>query len=348
MIPPNRAIRVLIVDDSSFIRAALRKQLEQDSRINVVGEAYDGMDALLKIPQLNPDVITLDVQMPRMDGLETLQRIMAEHPRPVIMLSALTQRGTRTTIQALMRGAVDFVAKPNDTSNMLNVSRELITKIKTAASAHPAPLIPKKKTQTEGPSKIIPSLYQKGDPLIIIGASTGGPRALRYVLEQFPADFNAAIVVVQHIPAGFTKSLAQRLDHFSALSVQEAAAGDRLANGLVLVAPGGYHLRFEARRRVILDESPRRNGVRPSIDTTLESAAEQHGKAVIGVILTGMGSDGTQGAQQVKAAGGRIISEDTSTCVVYGMPRSVEEAGLSDHVVPLPKVAATLIKLIKK
>jgi two-component system chemotaxis response regulator CheB len=184
--------------------------------------------------------------------------------------------------------------------------------------------------------------------VVVIGASTGGPRALQQVLSGLPADLPTAVVVVQHMPAGFTSSLAQRLNDSSAFTVQEAADGDRLARGLALVAPGGYHLQFSGRRRVVLDEGPPRNYIRPSLDVCLESAAKYHGVATIGVVLTGMGYDGTEGAGQIRAAGGRIVVEDESTSVVYGMPRSVVEAGLADRAVPLPKVAPTLIEWIRE
>jgi two-component system chemotaxis response regulator CheB len=339
-------IRVLVVDDSPFIRHILSKYLEAQPGITVVGEATDGLDALAKIPLLKPNVVTLDVEMPRMDGLTALQRIMAECPTPVIMLSALTQRGARTTIQALMWGAVDFVPKPTTATNIRSVVKELSDKIKAAAGTRlshpptPAPPVPPQK------SKLGPSPFRKGDPVIVIGASTGGPRALRQVLSDLPADLPAAVAVVQHMPPAFTRSLAQRLNESSALTVQEAAPGDRLARGLVLMAPGDFHLRFEEYKQVTLDQGPRRNHMRPAADVSMESAATHHGSAVIGVVLTGMGSDGTEGARHIKGAGGRVVAEHESTSVVYGMPRQVVEAGLADIVVPLPKVALTLIELV--
>jgi len=347
-LPRDRPIRVLVVDDSAFIRHSIAKHLEADPEITVVGKAYDGLDALTQIAALKPDVVTLDVEMPRMDGLAALRRIMAEYPTPVIMLSAYTRRGARATIQALMRGAVDFVPKPAIHAELDDVIEELIDKVKVAASApaasrlsslpvHPGPSAPRSR----------PRPVHKGDPLIIIGASTGGPRALQQILSDLPADLPAAVTVVQHMPAGFTEALAQRLNESSPLVVQEAAHGDRLARGLALLAPGGSHLRFNGRRQVSLDQGPRRNGVRPALDVSMESAAARHGTAVIGVVLTGMGSDGTLGARQIKAAGGRVIAEHESTSVVYGMPRSVIEAGLVDRVAPLPEVALTLLEMIR-
>jgi two-component system chemotaxis response regulator CheB len=342
----GRPVRVLVVDDSAFIRHTLTRHLEADPDISVVGQARDGLDALAKISELRPDVVTLDVEMPRMDGLTALRRIMAECPTPVIMLSALTQRGALATTQALIRGAIDFVPKPAATVNIHSVVEELTAKVKIAAETHLSPLPPLHTPSPPSTPKLGPHPFRKGDPLIVIGVSTGGPRALHQVLSDLPADLPAAVAVVQHMPPGFTQALAQRLNENSPLTVQEAAHGDRLARRLVLLAPGGFHLQFDDRKRVVLNEGPRRNGMRPAVDVSMESAAAHHGSAVIGVILTGMGSDGTEGARHIKAAGGKVIAEHKSTSVVYGMPRSVAEAGLADLVVPLPKVAATLTRLI--
>lgn len=338
-------VRVLIVDDSAFMRHAIAKYLEADPNITVVGSAHDGLDALAKIPALKPDVVTLDVEMPRMDGLTALKRIMAQCPTPVVMVSSLTQRGARATIQALMRGAVDFVPKPSTSTDIRTIIEELTVKLKTAASARPVASAAPAKAPSPPATKLGPRPFHKGHPLIVIGTSTGGPRALQQVLSKLPADLPAAVAVVQHMPPGFTQSLARRLDECSSLMVQEAADGDRLARGLVLLAPGDFHLRLN-RRRVILDHGPPRHHVRPAADVTMESAAEHHGAAVTGVVLTGMGSDGTEGSGHVKAAGGKVIAEHESTSVVYGMPRSVVEAGLADWVVPLPDVAAKLVNLV--
>lgn len=341
----KQPIRVLVVDDSAFMRYTVTKHLNTDPEIEVVGQARDGLDALKKIAALRPDVVTLDVEMPRMDGLTALRRIMREHPLPVVMLSSLTQRGAYTTIQALMRGAVDFVPKPMGSVDIGTVADELIAKVKIAARSQPAdadataPSSPKAKGG--------PRPFHPGDPLVVIGASTGGPRALQQVLSGLPNDFPAAVTIVQHMPPGFTRSLAQRLNECSSLTVQEAADGDRLAQGLALLAPGDFHLRFRNPHRVALDHGPRRNHVRPAVDVTMESAAEQHGAAVIGVVLTGMGADGREGARRIKAAGGRVIAEHESTSIVYGMPRSVVEAGLADEVVPLPEIAAVIAEWVR-
>jgi two-component system chemotaxis response regulator CheB len=341
-------IRVLVVDDSAFIRYTVSKYLQEDAAIEVVGNARDGLDALEQIPRLKPDVVVLDVEMPRMDGLTALKRIMVECPTPVVMLSALTQKGARTTIQALMRGALDFVSKPGAKVDVHTVIKELTAKIKAAAGSQTRSIRPPVTGDIKTPPvKLGPRPLDKEDPVVVIGTSTGGPRALQNVLTALPADLPAAILVVQHMPPGFTRSLAQRLNQASALVIQEAVNGDRLARGLVLLAPGDYHLKFRRAKQVELDQGPRRRHVRPAVDVTMESAVEFHGANVIGVVLTGMGDDGTAGARRIKEAGGLVIAEHESTSVVYGMPASVVRAGLADRVVPLPQVASTLVELIK-
>ena len=344
----RRLIRVLVVDDSAFMRHTLAKNLEAHPDITVVGKARDGLEALDVVRALEPDVVTLDVEMPRMDGLSALRRIMAECPTQVIMLSAFTQQGARATIQALMRGAVDFVPKPNAATDIQSVIKELVAKIKIASItpvsarplSHTAPLHP----QT---SKLAPRAFRKGDSVIVIGASTGGPRALHQVLSHLPADLPDAVVMVQHMPPSFTRALGQRLNEKTPLTIREAEDGDRLARGLALLAPGNYHLETLRHGQVSLSQGPRRNGVRPAVDVSMESATEHYGDAVIGVVLTGMGSDGTAGARLIRAAGGRVVAQDQATSAVYGMPRSVIEAGAVDLVVPLAEVASTLVELVE-
>jgi two-component system, chemotaxis family, protein-glutamate methylesterase/glutaminase len=340
-----KPIRILLVDDSTFLRHMLAKRLEAYPEIQVVGHAADGLDALAKVRELTPDVVIMDVEMPQMDGLTALQRLMEQRPTPVVMLSAHTQRGARTTIQALMRGAVDFVAKPASNMDIKDILEELIAKIKVAASAAPpAPSLTRSVAASMAKTSRRP--FRDGAPLIVIGASTGGPRALQWVLAELPGDLQAAIVVVQHMPAGFTQSLAQRLNEHSRLTVQEAASGQSLELGLALVAPGDHHLLIGHQGRVLLDQGPRRNHLRPAIDITMESAARRHGAAVIGVVLTGMGTDGTDGAAAIRAAGGRVIAEHESTSIIYGMPGSVVAAGLADRVEPIGGLASVLAEFV--
>lgn len=345
----EQPIRVLIVDDSSFTRHILAKHLDADPAITVVGQARDGEDALEQIARLRPDVITLDVEMPRMDGMTTLQRIMTDFPTPVVMLSAWTQSSTRTTIRALLWGAVDFVGKPSSTVDIQSVVAELIPKIRIAAGVRAERL-----DSTEPPAMGAPAVQKRAlqplrrdDPIVVIGASAGGPRALRRVLADFPFDFPGALLVVQHMSAQFTAAMAARLNELSALTVQEATSGQALARGLALVAPGEFHLRVGAYGQVLLDSGQKVNGVRPAVDVTMESAAEVYGPFVVGVVLTGMGADGLAGARQIKAAGGRMIAEDESSCLIYGMPRGVVEAGLADRVVPLSGVVPAILELVR-
>jgi two-component system chemotaxis response regulator CheB len=335
------------VDDSAFLRHILTRRLEAEVGITVAGSAVNGLDALKKIPALKPDVVILDVEMPRMDGLTALERIMKECPTPVVMLSAHTQRGARITIRALIRGAVDFVPKPAGSVDIKEVIHELAAKVKIAAnSSLPSSNGVHLQGGTSRSVRVRPKPFRQGDAVIVIGASTGGPRALQRVLSELPADLPAVVAVVQHMPTGFTSSLAQRLNESSPLTVREATRHERLMQGLVLLAPGDYHLQFKRGRRVALDQGPKRSHVRPAVDVAMESAAESHGSAAIGVVLTGMGSDGTEGAGCIKAAGGRMIVEHESSCVIYGMPCSVIEAGLADRVVPLPKIASTLVEMV--
>ena len=346
----TKPIQVFVVDDSAFMRYTINRHLDADPDITVVGSAQDGLDALSKLSGLKPDVITLDVEMPRLDGLATLERIMKEMPTPVVMLSSLTKKGAHTTVKALMLGAVDFVAKPSNSEDTRTVMETLVSKVKAAARIGVAKITkPTGRIATPRPpiGRATLKSFSSGDPLVVIGSSTGGPKALQEVLSRLPADLNVAMAIVQHMPAGFTSSLAQRLNTLCPLTVQEAVDGDRLAKGLILLAPGDYHMEILETKRIKLTKDPKRNHVRPAVDITMESAAEHYGSSVLGVILTGMGSDGTDGARKIKSVGGHIIAEDESTSVVYGMPRAVAEAGVVDRVEPLPKVASAIAEMVK-
>ena len=332
------------------MRYTLTKRLSETPGFVVVGAARDGNEALSLIPKVNPHVITLDVEMPRLNGLATLREIMRRFPRPVVMLSSLTIEGANETIQALNYGAVDFIAKPGAKANIDAVMDEVVAKLLRAAKArvHVTPLqeyrpptLPAQKT----PQSARPFLPQ--DPLVIIGASTGGPRALNQLIPQLPGDLQAAFLVVQHMPAGFTHTLAERLNQTSELIVKEAEPGDRLQVGQVLVAPGGFHTLFDDAGRVVLNQSPPMHGVRPALDVTISSAAQYRLLPTAVVILTGMGCDGLQGAKLIHTAGGIVLAEDESSCVVWGMPRSVIEAGAADIVAPLDKMAAKIVDVVK-
>jgi two-component system, chemotaxis family, protein-glutamate methylesterase/glutaminase len=334
------SIRVLVVDDSAFMRRVIGEAISSQADMELAGVAINGLDALLKVEQLKPDVVTLDVEMPEMDGLTALRHLMARYPRPVVMLSSLTQEGAATTLRALSIGAVDFVGKPSGSISLdfHKVREDLLHKVRIAATARVhtrlAPTVPAHPARTAAPSRA-----SGFDRLVVIGSSTGGPRALGSVVPALQRDGRTAYVIVQHMPAGFTRSLAERLDGSSAIDVHEASAGDRLAVDTALLAPGDHHLRLAASGVVELDEGPRVHGVRPSVDVTLESVAAHFSNRTVVAILTGMGQDGASGAASVRAAGGYVLAEDESTCVVWGMPRAVVERGAADKVVPLDVMA---------
>jgi two-component system chemotaxis response regulator CheB len=345
---PNQ-VKVMIVDDSAFMRFAVSRQLSEHPEITVVGMAGNGKEALELVPRLQPDVITLDVEMPHMDGLTTLRHIMTEFPCPVIMFSSLTQEGTSETIQALMLGAVDFVPKPANRTDIREAMSEMTLKIIHAAKAKVKYVRPKPPTlqpREQPPKKL--SVYQKTTPVILIGSSTGGPSALSEVIPVLPASLPSPVLIVQHMPAGFTRSLSERLNAISHLQVKEAEPGDPLMVGQVLLAPGGFHMMVDENEKIALNQKPAVHGVRPAVDVTLTSLIQRFGGNIIAVIMTGMGSDGTHGASLLHSDGGYVIAEDESTCVVWGMPRSVVEANAADAVLPRPQIAAALEEAVRK
>jgi two-component system chemotaxis response regulator CheB len=346
----KRPIRVMVVDDSAFMRLTITRYLETAPGIQVVGTARDGQEALDLIPRLLPDVNTMDVEMPHMDGLSTLRVLMSEKPLPVIMLSSLTVEGAVETIQALTLGAVDFVGKPTNKANVTSVMDEVAQKIRRAAVAkvRPNPLA-RSQAAVQRPALNSPKITRplsKQERIVVIGSSTGGPRALNTVIPELPANLPAAVIVVQHMPVGFTRSLADRLDSLSALQVKEAAPGDRPEVGKVLLAPGGFHMVLDENGAVTLNQNPTVHGVRPAIDVTLASVVKHYGSSVVSAILTGMGSDGSNGCALVHDARGWVIAEDESTCIVWGMPRSVVELGVADEILPLPGIARGIYQAV--
>ncbi|MFQ6027965.1 MAG: chemotaxis response regulator protein-glutamate methylesterase [Dehalococcoidia bacterium] len=346
---PDR-IRVLVVDDSAFARSVISKKLESDPDLEVVGFARDGVEALEQVKALRPNVVTLDVTMPRMDGLLALELIMDAYPTPVVMLSALTSEHSQTTIEALELGAVDFFLKPSALSGASfdGAMAELVDKIKVVSTVNGARLKNIANWNRDHRIKAKaspPARTGRMNRVIVLGASTGGPRALAELLPALPKDLPAPILLVQHMPPTFTKSLAQRLNQASDLEVKEAEAGDKVRAGQVLLAPGGYHLMVTKDDEIALNEDPFECGVRPSVNVTMQSAAQTYGKLVLGVVLTGMGNDGTRGSALIRATGGQVLVEDESTCAIFGMPRSIIESGNADRVVPLPDLAQEIIQL---
>lgn len=341
-----KPIRLLIVDDSAFMRQLLRDLLAGVPEIEVVDTAVNGEMAIAKIKQLRPDVVTMDVEMPVLDGLAALTRIMAECPVPVVMVSTLTHQGADTAVKALEIGAVDCLGKPKGSllsMNTQDIKLELAQKIIAASQAKQrlgaprwAPVRPVSR----------PRLRRSRCRGVIIGTSTGGPRALQALLPGLPADFPVPVLVVQHMPPGFTASLARRLDDLCAVTVREAAEGDRAEPGTVLVAPGDYHLLLRRDNTVTLSQDRPLWGVRPAVDMTLQSALPVWGRDTLGVILTGMGHDGSRGVAELKQAGGRCLAEAESTCTIYGMPRTVIEAGHADRIVPINEMAQAIVETV--
>ncbi len=339
------AVRVLVVDDSALMRKLIPQILQHDSSIQVVGTAMDGNFGLKKIEELKPQVITLDLEMPGMGGLEMLKEIMRRHRLPVIVVSSHSTEGASVTLQALSLGAFDFVAKPADVSaRMPQIAEELIGKIKVAAQSRrvkvdAAPCVARPASKVRLDTKRTPT------KVIAVGVSTGGPQSLQYVFSQLPADFPGTVLVVQHMPEGFTDMFARRLDEICAVSVKQAQSGDVLLAGRILICPGNRHLkvkRLPLGEVAVLSEEPRVNGHRPSADVLFKSLADEFGPKGIAVLMTGMGEDGALGMGAVKAAGGLTIAQSEESCVVYGMPKAAIDRGFAIRVVGLDVLANTL------
>jgi len=336
-------VRVLVVDDSALMRKLIPQMLQHDESIEVVGTAMDGTFCLKKIEELKPNVVTLDLEMPGMNGIDTLKEIMRREPVPVIVFSSHSTEGATVTMKALGLGAFDFVTKPRDTTaHMAETAKELIAKVKAAADCKLKPRMltgspPKQEkvaTQTANPTRIV-----------AIGVSTGGPQAMEFLLSQLPGDFPASIVVVQHMPDGFTEMFARRLDEICPLRVKEAQSGDLLLPGRVLICPGNRHMKVKKLPLgdvVVLNDEVRVNGHRPSADVLLKSVAEEFKGLAVGVLMTGMGDDGAEGLGAIKKEGGMTIAQSEESCVVFGMPKVAIERGYAIRIVALDVMAATL------
>jgi two-component system chemotaxis response regulator CheB len=344
-------IRVLIVDDSLFVRRALTRMLGSEPDIEVVGEAVDGQDCLDKIDALAPDVVTLDVHMPRMGGLEALERIMARRPVPVLLLSSLTRRGGEVTLRGLELGAMDFVDKSSVQGSMdlLNLGDELRSKVRAIAR------VPRRRLQGLGLAGSAerlaaqPGARPSRVEAVAIGTSTGGPPALQAIIPRLPEALGTALLVVQHMPVGFTRSLADRLAGMSAVPVREAEDGEPIVQGAVLIAPAGRHMKVRRRGstvRVVLDDEPRAALHKPSADVLMTAVAQAYGPRSLGVVLTGMGSDGVFGLRAIRDAGGRTLAEAEESCVIYGMPKAAVEAGVVDRTVPLQRMADEILAAV--
>ncbi len=344
-------ISVLVVDDSAFMRLAITKMLEGEQDIVVCGTARNGEEAIVKAQQLKPDVVTMDVEMPGMGGLEAVREIAANADVPVIMVSSLTQEGAETTFRALELGAVDFIPKPDGAYvNISEVARDLVAKVRVFAKrgARRAAIRPKVSLPplTE-PAP--PRVRREGFDCVAIGTSTGGPVALSRIIPALPKAFSTPIVIVQHMPPGFTRPLANRLNAASEIAVFEGADGMVLRNGQAIIAPAGKHLVLRRAGsgdvEVVLTNDNGRSLHVPSVDVMTASVAEMFGSATLAAILTGMGQDGIVGLRKVKDSGGYVVGQDADTSVVYGMPRAAAQAGLVDRVLPLQEIASALCEL---
>jgi len=341
-------VRVLVVDDSVVVRKLISDALAVSAEVQVAGTASSGAIALAKIPQLNPDVITLDIQMPGLNGIQTLTEIRKLYPKlPVIMFSTLTERGAVITLEALSLGASDYVTKPSNSetlgSAMEQVQRELVTKIVSLGS---------RRTPAGSPAPVSTTKRKLGSQridILAIGVSTGGPNALAEVIPRLPQDFPVPVVVVQHMPPLFTRLLAERLDSRSALSVQEAEAGTSLEPGQVWIARGDYHMAVGRKGTdaiLNLNQDPPENFCRPAVDVLFRSTAQTYGANVLGVVMTGMGSDGARGAAHIREAGGEILVQDEASSVVWGMPGAVVSAGAADKICPLPEISQEIVRRV--
>jgi two-component system chemotaxis response regulator CheB len=335
-------IRVLVVDDSAVVRKVLTEELSRYADIEVVGSAVDPYVAREKIVRLRPDVITLDIEMPRMDGLSFLEKLMVHFPLPVIVVSSLAPRNSEAAIRALSLGAVDVIAKPGASYSVPEVGRDLVRAIRAAAVARIVKRVDESANAALAPPA--PLGLKTTHAVLAIGASTGGTKAIETVLTRMPAD-SPATLVVQHMPPGFTRSFAERLNKMCAMEVREASDNDSVAPGTVLIAPGNFHMllqRSGAYLSVRVKSGPPVHHQRPAVDILFQSVAQHAGGNAVGVLLTGMGADGARGLLQMREAGAHTIAEDESTCIVYGMPREAIEMGAADEIVPLPLVAARI------
>jgi len=374
----HRKIRILVVDDSAFMRKAIANMLESAEDIEVIDSARDGLEAVEKVEKLRPDVITLDIEMPRMDGISALKKIMEVRPTPVIMVSSLTEEGAQVTMQALELGAVDFIPKPLSfvSLDIIKIKEELVAKVRSIGSQ---PLlrrlllrarVTKSTSSTTASASARPARSANGAKrtrlsanaiartksgpsgkynVLAIGTSTGGPPALQAVIPLLPKDFPVGILIVQHMPPMFTKSLANRLDSLSQLTVVEAEGGEKIEGGMVFVAPGEKHLTVKKsgrEYRTLISDEPANLLHRPSVDVMTASVARNYQHKALGVIMTGMGKDGLKGMTLMKAQGATLFAQDEESSVVYGMPKAVVDAGIADRVCPLKEMAASIVKEI--
>lgn len=366
----SKPIRVLVVDDSAFMRKVLEGIISSDPELHVCGQATDGRDALAQLESLKPDVISMDIMMPHIDGLQATEIIMSSNPHPILIVSSESREGAEVTLKALQLGAIDFVAKPSSgvDLDMNSVKDELCRKLKMAAkvrvvrtaarsnakpgsspapAAAPAPKKDKHAPASTGSSSASAPARAAGKfPIVVVASSTGGPATLMKFVPEFPADFPGAVIVVQHMPGNFTAQFSKQLGEVSQIKVKEAEAGEIVVPGQLYICPGSHHLRLSSTGRIVLDDGPRISGYRPCADATLESVVAYCGDNAVGVVLTGMGNDGSKGVQNVKAAGGYVIAQDEATAVIFGMPQEAIKTGAVDQVLPIDAIYAAIEKRV--
>ena len=347
----SRQPSVLVVDDSAFMRKLVTELIDGSDEFRVIGTARHGLDALQKVQALDPDIVTLDIEMPELDGLGALERIMRETPRPVVMLTAASGAGDELALRALERGAVEFVRKPSGpiSLDLATIRDELLTALRAAAQVNLSSMRDSA-LQLSRHEAAVSSSPDAARFVIAIAASTGGPRALAELVPALPAQLEAAVLIVQHMPPGFTSTLAERLDGLSALRVREAVHGETIESGRVYIAPGGQHMRLQSvggARVLMLDDSPPIWGVRPSADPLFRSVSVCAGAAAIGVVLTGMGRDGAAGLCEIRDAGGVGIAQDRQSSIIYGMPQAAYAAGGATIVLPLAEIAPALATMVR-
>ncbi len=348
---PVPKIRVLVVDDSPVFRRLVSEELSRDPALEVVGTAANGRIALARVRQAGPDLVLLDVDMPEMDGLETLRELRKTHPKlPIVMFSALTTRGAAVTLDALTLGATDYFTKPAEAggpeASLRVVREELIPEIKALCER---PAVEPRPPASRGSDSPRPAAAKSSVRVVLVGTSTGGPNALADLFSRLPADFPVPILIVQHMPPMFTRLLAERLSSESPIRVEEAVSGTIVEPGRAWVAPGDHHLsvvREGTRHRLLVHQDPPENSCRPAADVLLRSAARAYGAEALAVILTGMGQDGLRGAQAIREAGGQVIVQDEATSVIWGMPGFVARANLADKVLPLSQIADEVIRRV--
>jgi two-component system chemotaxis response regulator CheB len=346
----RKRLRVLVVDDSAFMRSAIARLLTSDGRFEVVGQAGDGAEGVKLARELAPDVISMDYNMPGLDGASATRQIMAEHARPIVMLSAHTREGEAATVEALTAGAVDYVAKPEGevSANLSAVRDEFIAKLLGAAGANVTRPLDAPPPSRDSRPNSVRRLAPPGLKLVAIAASTGGPAALAELLPSVSLGANAALVIVQHMAQGYTRALAEQLGEHTRFTLREAEANAELSAGSAWLAAGDRHLLLDPRAHLSLGDGPPVNGVRPAADVTLGAVAQHFGARAMGVILTGMGKDGARGLAQIKAAGGVTVAQDRATSTVYGMPKAAVELGVVDTVAPLSRIASLINRWVNE